>query len=107
MEIKEEVLKNEKIESRTAEEMTADFEEAVQEARNLPGGICGYIVLAIGRKHEDKKGRPATICVNGKTDDLAFLYDHVPNDIKKALAVSKLSDILAKVITTSDEKEEK
>ena len=72
MEIKEEVLKNEKVEGRTAEEMTADFEEAVQEARNLPGGICGYIVLAIGRKHEDKKGRPATICVNGKTDDLAF-----------------------------------
>lgn len=105
MEIKEEVLKNEKVEGRTAEEMTADFEEAVQEARNLPGGIKSYIVLAMGRKTTEK-GQPATICVNGKNSDLAFLYNSTPDDIKRVAAFQSLLK-MGNAILNKEKKEEK
>lgn len=55
MEVKEEkILKNERVKDLTAEEMAADFEEAVLSVRDLPGGIKSYIVLAMGRKATEK-----------------------------------------------------
>lgn len=106
MEVKEEkILKNEKVESRTAEEMTADFEEAVLAVKGLPGGIKSYIVLAMGRKATEK-GQPATICLNGKNSDLAFLYNSTPDDIKRVAAFQSLLE-MGSLILNKEKKEEK
>lgn len=106
MEVKEEkILKNERVKDLTAEEMAAGFEEAVLSVRDLPGGIKSYIVLAMGRKTTEK-GQPATICVNGKNSDLAFLYNSTPDDIKRVAAFQSLLK-MGNAILNKEKKEEK
>lgn len=75
--------------------MAAKLDECVAGAKKLSGGVRAFMVLAMGQNPVDGKDLPGCVCACGSKQELAVLYNLVPNIIKKAAALNAMLKIFA------------
>lgn len=79
-------------------EVKESFDKAIDQAKNLKGGIDAFILIVKGREENDKGDSNGFCAAVGTNLELAKMYNAMPKEIKKTALMVSLTESISEII---------